>query len=726
MHTTLNKYYSIGILFLIFVCSISSTSAQQQILCPPNLDFEQGNYANWEFYTGSCCPTNTPFYTGALPNRHEIMYGSGIDKYGGFPVVAPGGGSYSLKLGNDDAWANAERARFYVHVPTGAGAYTLIYRYAVVFQEPANHLHSEQPRFEVNVYDSTTGQKIACNSHNYLGSSSIPGFKKSNNPYKADVYYKDWTTATIDFAGLGGHTVAIDFATADCGKGAHFGYGYIDLSCAYFQVKNINCKPQPTITLDAPPGFQSYKWMDTTFSTLYGTSANLIIPTPSQTTKYAVIVAPYPGFGCLDTMYTTVIKTDLITNLSNDTVLCKGSSAFLKVESNTVGIPLTYQWAPSTGLSCTNCFNPVATPNQSTTYMITVTDSSGCSKRDLVNIVVRDAVDPEINTDKDSVCEFEHIVLTNKANNPNGVAYSWHTDNGSFSGNGSSEIRGGWDSLGIKKVILDIHNQGCVESDTIQITVKDQPLASFSTPDHSCLNQDIKMTVLEQNASYIWSIDEHSFPDRSYKEFLTLNWATLGEKNIKLYLDANNGCYDSLSATIDIHERPIAKISSQDDDICFDIPFKLSTPAGPRYTYSWKPPQYFDNNNDNEVTGFAERSGYIHLQVSNQWDCTARDSFYINSNSCCEVFMPDAFTPNNDGVNDRYLPVDADKHDIIQFLVLNRWGEVIYESKGRTSNGWDGKHRGTNAEMGTYHYSLRYLCRGRKEVQKKGNFILLR
>ena len=108
----------------------------QNTVCPPNLDFEQGNLSNWEFYTGTCCPTSTNVNSGAVANRHTLMSGPGTDPYGAFPVVAPGGGRYSLKLGNNQSGGQAERARYYVRVPNNQNnIYTLLYSYAVVFQK---------------------------------------------------------------------------------------------------------------------------------------------------------------------------------------------------------------------------------------------------------------------------------------------------------------------------------------------------------------------------------------------------------------------------------------------------------------------------------------------------------------------------------------------------------------------------------------------------------------
>ena len=101
------------LLFIVFLCAYGFNVLNAQN-CPTNIDFESGNFSNWTLYTGSCCPISTPTNSGAVTNRHTITSGTGVDPYGGFPIVAPSGGNYSLKLGNNSIGAQAERATYKV------------------------------------------------------------------------------------------------------------------------------------------------------------------------------------------------------------------------------------------------------------------------------------------------------------------------------------------------------------------------------------------------------------------------------------------------------------------------------------------------------------------------------------------------------------------------------------------------------------------------------------
>ena len=369
-------------LLLLFVSFFGiAVACSAQMTCPPNIDFEQG-LGNWLFYTGSCCPINANTFSGPIVNRHTLTTGTGTDPYGNFPIVAPGGGLRSLKLGNNSVNAQAERARYYVKVPAGVNNYSLLFRFAVVFENPG-HVAADQPRFEIKAYDSLTNAILPCVNFTYVATANIPGFALS--PTGNNVWYRPWTTGMINLSGYGGKTIAIDFASGDCNLGGHFGYGYVDMNCSLFQIAYNSCSYSPTTTLTAPPGYQSYQWTNANYTPV-GTGETITISTPPTSTVYHVILAPFNGFGCPDTLHATVNVTSLMVNATDDTTLCNGGSIPLSSGAAGNALPLTYSWAPATGLSCTNCANPVATPTSNTTYYVTVQDANGCVKNDSVKI----------------------------------------------------------------------------------------------------------------------------------------------------------------------------------------------------------------------------------------------------------------------------------------------------------------------------------------------------
>ncbi len=216
-------YFKKVLLCSTLLCG-SYLSLNAQSFIPPNMDFELGTTANWTYYRGTVAMNHifTLSSSGAVTGLHTLMSGSGTDPYGGFPVV--GGGMYSLKLAHDTSDNNADAASYNIHVPA-TGSYRLDYKYAAALQG-VTHASSEQPVMKVTAIDSATGVRLSDSL--YILPSS-PGFTLSTT-MGTDIYYKAWTAASINLLGYSGRTVTVKFAVAACGTGAHFGYGYIDVT----------------------------------------------------------------------------------------------------------------------------------------------------------------------------------------------------------------------------------------------------------------------------------------------------------------------------------------------------------------------------------------------------------------------------------------------------------------------------------------------------------------
>ncbi|MFX4906820.1 hypothetical protein ABTB94_20830, partial [Acinetobacter baumannii] len=86
-------------------------------------------------------------------------------------VNCPNGSDYSIKLGNEQTGAQAERVSYEFTIPANQNIFSIIYNYAVVFQNP-NHQNFEQPKFTANVYDVTEGKYVDCPSFSFVASGN--------------------------------------------------------------------------------------------------------------------------------------------------------------------------------------------------------------------------------------------------------------------------------------------------------------------------------------------------------------------------------------------------------------------------------------------------------------------------------------------------------------------------------------------------------------------------
>ncbi|MFI5135726.1 MAG: gliding motility-associated C-terminal domain-containing protein, partial [Chitinophagales bacterium] len=86
--------------------------------------------------------------------------------------------------------------------------------------------------------------------------------------------------------------------------------------------------------------------------------------------------------------------------------------------------------------------------------------------------------------------------------------------------------------------------------------------------------------------------------------------------------------------------------------------------------------------------------------------------------------VPNAFTPNGDGLNDVFIPVQTNIATF-EMSIFNRWGQLIYYTADQTK-GWDGKYQGRQEEIGAYVYQINATFLDGSAVEKKGNVTLLR
>lgn len=367
----------------------------------------------------------------------------------------------------------------------------------------------------------------------------------------------------------------------------------------------------------------------------------------------------------------------------------------------------------------------------STTYYVSHVPNGCTSAREPIKVDVVSGPNINIVAASDTICQYADLLIYNNAVNQNSYLRSWDVDSGRIvSGIATDSIMADWSSTGSKTIKLTIASAACSVSKSIDVYVKPSPVSYFEIPNNACLNEEVEMLPYKvDSAYYYWSIKEQTIYDTTYLPRYKFKWTTPGEKRLTLQVIGWNGCsslpYDTV---IDVHSFPDATITGPNfNDICYGVEFELTVNEGNRYKYEWLPALSFVDYRNNKATARAEQTGFVYSKVSNFWGCTSVDSFYVDASPCCDVIMPDAFTPNGDGRNDLYRPLKAQHHTIVSFKILNRWGQTIYETRDIT-RGWDGRFNGVPQDLGTYYYIVEYLCNGNanEEQTKNGNFTLIR
>ena len=228
----------------------------------PNLDFSYGNFANWQYYMGSCASQVYSVVPSApVPDRVDIMNAAYLQQIGQFydevctkiPKV-PDGYNFSCKLGNSATGAQVDGIEYTLRVDSTNSL--LLVSFAWVLESPP-HSPNEQPRFIIQIKDSIGNVlDIPCGNKIFIPDTTLPNIVCKT----PDMVAQDWITVGISLDTLIGQIINIYFETRDCAQTGHSGYAYVTAKCSPMETKLTRCEGSPVVRMKAPDGFASYTW----------------------------------------------------------------------------------------------------------------------------------------------------------------------------------------------------------------------------------------------------------------------------------------------------------------------------------------------------------------------------------------------------------------------------------------------------------------------------------
>lgn len=717
------RFYSV---FIVCLVLLLSKAFGQATTCPPNIGFEDGTLKNWKCDTGRISRAGiiTLFQSIPLSGRHTVIkYAANqLDPYGQFPITCPNGSLYSLKLGNDGTGQQAERVSYTFTVPNSKN-YSIIYDYAVVFQNPG-HAEYEQPKFTAQVFDVATNQPINCGSFEFVASSGLPGFQQSS--FGNGVVYKPWAPITINLFGYEGKTLRLEFTTNDCTRGGHFGYAYIDVNenCASPITGNTYCAGNSVLKLSAPAGFKEYYWFNDDFSKVLGTSNILTVsPAPPDLTHYALRIVPFPGLGCEDTLYTTInASNEILTLKVQDTIKGCQSGISLKTPSITQGSSPNLSYSYFTDPDAQNYVPDPTQITNSGTYYIKADNAIGCT--DIKPIEVRLSNTPSILvTDPDPVCLPGKVDITQAkitAGSSTALTYTyWKNKDATIPVRTPQLI----DSAGTY-YIKGINTIGCTAIVPVKVVIGSLPklvtknilacLAVNLTDASITVGSDPGLTF-----SY-WKNADATIPLAS-PDVVTSSGI--------YYIKATNasGCFTISPVVAQVFALPIFTVNSS-LTVVYPATVDLTTAYTGSdtlvYTY-WKDQAATVALDNPTVT---DKSGTYYIKATNKAGCILilQVMVVINPPALIKIDAPNTFTPNGDGTND-YFKIGYEGILQLNYLkIYNRYGQQVFQTKQITDY-WDGNFNGIKTPAGTYYWVLDGADAYRKEhVVKSGSITIIR
>ena len=234
----------------------------------------------------------------------------------------------------------------------------------------------------------------------------------------------------------------------------------------------------------------------------------------------------------------------------------------------------------------------------------------------------------------------------------------------------------------------------CYSQDEVSVTIEDSIQVDLGPDTTFCKGDDQTLKNLASNSVnnllYEWSTGETS-------PSIITNEPSI--YTLRIY--SSNGCEGK--DTVEFKDIGIPKIElPTDTHVCFIAYPNTTLYAGEALETLWQ-----TEGKENTTTNFlVDREGYYTVILSNGKSCVARHEIYVESKCSHNLYLPNAFTPNHDGVNDRFGPKTLETY-AYNLRIYDRWGNTVFESSS-SEESWDGKVGNKLAQAGVYVYQITY------------------
>lgn len=268
---------------------------------------------------------------------------------------------------------------------------------------------------------------------------------------------------------------------------------------------------------------------------------------------------------------------------------------------------------------------------------------------------------------------------------------------------------------GLYTVLLVVTDSiGCMDTVSANLTINPGVIADFNyQPAVLCTGDTITFTNVSAGNFIAVDWDFGNGKTDTSSTSVTLAYNSSGSYTVTLTIQDAVCLPDTFSEQIQVYDYPYVSLGP-DTSICIGESIALDA-GNPEYQHDWS------TGEQTQAIVLSLVPQTVVVFVSNN-GCIGRDTIFVDN--ACPFFVPTAFTPNNDGINDTYKIITDGTNDF-DLKIFNRWGQMVYQSSN-PNDSWDGTFEGLPEEMGTYIYSLRIIFSNGISRVKKGNITLIR
>lgn len=471
------------------------------------------------------------------------------------------------------------------------------------------------------------------------------------------------------------------------------------------------CNGQGSVQLNASGGV-TYQWTPVT-----GLSNPTIpnpIASPSVTTTYKVSVGVIGCSKKRDDSVIVAVRTLPALGLDpSDTLIC--SIDTLQLNANGSG---NFIWTPNYMISNTNIPNPLVSPDVPTKYYLRLTDAFGCFSLDSIFINVKTVVTIDAGNDT-SLCKTDGFLLTTTSD---ALRYKWTP---------STYLN--YDTLknpfATPLSTITYHVVGnigkCQSEDSVTIKVVPYPPADAGSDLAVCPGFNAQLFATG-GSNYVWS-PATFLNNRFIQNPIAIN-PTASIRYIVTVTDTL-GCPKPTKDTVlvRVYAKAVPDAGPRDTSVVEGQPLTLTVTGMPSgSSYLWSPVQWLSNFTG--ITTVATPLNTIEyvVEATSPQGCKGNDSVLVRVFKLDpDMYVPTAFTPNGDGLNDILRPILIGMKELRYFRVYNRFGQMLYATSD-IGKGWDGKFGGRGQDPGTYVWMAEGITYKNQTRFKKGYAVLIR
>ncbi len=478
----------------------------------------------------------------------------------------------------------------------------------------------------------------------------------------------------------------------------------------------VHAAPQITVNLNTPVcqnvylnllagGANSYTWTGSDGFSSFVNPANVLMTAPGMI-NYTLNAEDV--FGCKSTTLLPVYVLPAPVPSVSDGTVCLGGPLTM-----TAGGGTGYSWSGPNGFSAATAFAFLAavSPSNEGTYTVTVAGSNSCvsTATILVEIMPYSVPLPAISLSSKAACFNSNFQMTGSG----GVSYEWTGPSGlhSFSNpwmlsNVSSSVAGVY--------TLSVRNaSNCVGSSTVQLRVYPQPAGKLLSDELQWCEPVCASLQLVEDTVNIAPVVSTKFLVNSDLVPLRANKfcaQQAGVYLIKAQFTDTNACSNTATLLVTVHPKPNADFLHSPSKAFAgidEVQFHNNTPDEGNSTWYWFTDlASVDTLKEKDPRHLYEIAGdhIVTLVVKNKWGCADTNIQKITIEDDFNLYVPNAFTPNGDGLNDVFVPKGS---GVVKFkmAIYNRWGQQIFESNS-LDKAWDGTFKGGECKSEVYTWMI--------------------